>query len=121
MKRLTIPLCFVVALFVLVPVAWARQIPKVKLTSSGSSVSSTVGCGLWSIQCDAAVCENSGGGGAATADCTLGTANSSVSLTAGQLFDEDLPCSGGDAADTIAIISQTGTADCEVFRVSLGR
>lgn len=116
MKR-TISICLLVGLLAALP-ALAREIAKAKLTSSGTSASSTVGCGSFAVQCDAAACINSGSG-SATADCTLGTSNSSVQVSAQQLYDVPLPCSGPDAADTIAAISVSGTANCEVFRVSL--
>jgi hypothetical protein len=119
MKRTTLVLCLLVAAFASLPVL-AREIAKVKLTSSGTTTSSTVGCGLWAVQGDAAFCVNSGAT-TATADCTLGTANSSVQVSASQLYDLDLPCSGPDAADTIAVVSVSGTANVQVWRVSLGR
>jgi hypothetical protein len=117
MKRTTLVLCLLVAAFASLPVL-AREIAKAKLTSAGTSVSTTTGCGIVAVQCDAAACINTGSG-SATADCTLGTANSSVQISALQLFDVTLPCGGGDAADTVAAISVSGTANCEVFRVAL--
>jgi hypothetical protein len=119
MKRTTLVLCLLVALGAAIP-AFAREIAKAKLTSAGTSVSTATGCGLFAVQGDAAFCVNSGAT-TATADCTLGTANSSVQVSASQLYDLDLPCSGPDAADTVAVISVSGTANVQVWRVSLGR
>jgi hypothetical protein len=110
---------FLLAAALSVPaLVWARDIAKTLLTSTGASVSATVGCGAWAVQSDSAVCVSSGQT-TSTATCTLGQVNTGVLISAGQIYDMPLPCGGSDAADTISVISVSGTSNVQVFRVAL--
>jgi len=94
------------------------------VTSAGTTAVSTscsipVGVPL-AVQCDAAACVRAVLG-AGTVTCTAGQSNTGVKLSAGQLYDLPMRYSGSDDlnVDEVAVISVSGTANCEVFRVVL--
>jgi len=101
------------------------------LTSTGTSVNqgttavpfslpSSV-CNLTlAVQCDAAACVRVGSGSSTTASCTPGNAAKGVVVTAGQLYDIPLSCTGANAVDTLAMVSVSGTANCDVSLVVTG-
>lgn len=96
------------------------------LTSTGTTVNQTTTSSTFTIpagnqplaiQCDAAACVTVGSGSAITASCAAGNAAKGVLLAAGQLYDIPMVASGPNLSDTIAVISVSGTVNCEVFKV----
>lgn len=125
MKRFLLPFVAVLALTVgLVAESWESRIGT--LISTGTTVNQTTtatpftipgGNQPLAIQCDAAACVTVGSGSAITASCTAANAAKGVLLAAGQLYDIPMVAVGPNLADTIAVISVSGTANCEVFKV----
>jgi hypothetical protein len=95
------------------------------LTSTGTSVNQTttgtpftLTGNYLSIQCDAAACVNVGSGSSTTASCAVG--QSKVQLSALQLYDIQMPSTGANAVTAIAVISVSGTVNCDVYQVVTG-
>lgn len=94
------------------------------LASSGASINQTTTAspfslvnGPMAVQCDAAACIHVGLGSSTAASCSVTSANNGVLLSAGQLYDIPMVTSGGNAADTIAMIASSGSANCVVYQV----
>lgn len=95
------------------------------VTSTGASANNSTtavpftlpALSIVAIQCDAAACVNAGSGSSTAASCSTGNANQGVRLDANQLYDVPLSHTGTYAADTIAVISVSGTANCAVYQV----
>lgn len=129
MKRVHVLFCLLLATLALVPVALAYENPAAGgvLTSTGTSVNNTttavpftlVPGATYAVQCDSAACIHAGLGSATTATCTMGSANYGTQLSTLQLYDVPLVASGQLQADTLSMISVSGTSNCEVQRVVL--
>lgn len=89
-------------------------------TANSTSCSIPFGAPL-AVQCDAAACVRAVlSTGTATVTCTAGQSNTGVKVSAGQLYDVPMQWNGGTNAndvDEIAVISVSGTVNCEVFMV----
>lgn len=124
MKRIalfSIPLALGLAL-----VAHAYEKPlSCTVQSTGTTANSTactipLGVPL-AIQCDAAACVKAIlSTGTATVTCTAGQSNTGVKVSANQLYDIPMVWSGSSNAndvDDVAVISVSGTVNCEIFMV----
>lgn len=124
MKRNAL-IALVAAALLVALAAYAYEAPVGVLISSGSSVNNTSTAtpftvnagGIYAVQCDAAACVRAGSGSSTAASCSLGGATTGVVLAANQLYDLPLISYGSSAADTIAMVSVSGTANCQVFKV----
>lgn len=125
MKNLRIPAALLCCLFAGLAFAFEDPSAGGVLTSTGTSVNNTTTAvpftvskgGLYAIQCDAPACVTAGPGSATAASCTLSSASAGVQLAALQLYDVPLVTSGSKTADTLAMISVSGTANCRAWLV----
>lgn len=89
--------------------------------TTANSTSCTIPLGVpLAVQCDAAACVRAVlSTGTATVTCTAGQANTGVKVAANQLYDVPMFYDGTNAnnVDEIAVISVSGTVNCEVFMV----
>lgn len=97
------------------------------LTSTGTSVNQGTTASTFTIpaqaatlaiQCDAAACVTVGSGSGTTASCAVGS--NKVQLSAQQLYDIPMSSVGTNAVDTVAVISVSGTVNCDVYQVITG-
>jgi hypothetical protein len=107
-----------------IPPAHAFEKAAGVLVSSGTSVNNTttaapftVGCGLFAVQCDATAYVRAGSGSSTSVTATAGQATTGVKIAADALYDVPMPCGGTLTADTIAVVSASGTANCNVFQI----
>lgn len=108
------------ALLLAAPAALARDFYIGTLVSSGGSVNNTTTAtpfalsvaGAYSLQCDATVYVTVGSASTVTATSAQG-----VKLAADQLYDLDIAVAGY----AIAMVPDSGSANCKVFRSLGGR
>lgn len=125
MKTFRVPTLLLCVLFAGLALAFEDPSDGGVLTSTGTSVNNTTTAvpftlgngGTYAIQCDAAACIRAGPGSSTASSCTLSSANAGVQVSALQLYDVPLVSVGSKTADTLAMVSVSGTANCRVWRV----
>ena len=125
MHRFRLPLLALCLVFAGLAFAYEEPLDGGVLTSTGTSVNNTTTAvpfalakgGAYVVQCDAAACVHAGLGSSTVSSCTMSSTSYGTQIQSGQLYDVPLVSSGTLQADTLSMVSVSGTANCRVQRI----